>query len=49
MATLEAVLQQGPENGDHLAGLDQLRRVILLDGIPANNEGMVSARTDCTL
>lgn len=41
MTHLEPFLQQGPTGGDHVAGLEELRRVILLDGIPANSDGMV--------
>lgn len=42
MAHLELLLQKGPPDGDHLAGLEELRRIILLDGIPANSDGMVN-------
>ena len=42
MAQIDALLQQGPLNGDHIAGLDELRRIVLLDGIPSNSDGMVS-------
>jgi cell cycle arrest protein BUB2 len=42
MTHLDAFLQHGPVHGHHVTGLDELRRVILLDGIPANSEGMVS-------
>lgn len=38
---LETFLQRGPPNGDHIAGLEELRRVILLDSVPANSDGMV--------
>lgn len=41
MAELDTFLQNGPINGDQVAGLEELRRVILLDGIPSNSEGMV--------
>ncbi|KAF2164132.1 hypothetical protein M409DRAFT_56841 [Zasmidium cellare ATCC 36951] len=44
MAHLELLLQKGPPDGDHLAGLEELRRIILLDGIPANNDGMSELR-----
>lgn len=42
MTHLESLLQKGPPDGDHLAGLEDLRRIVLLDGIPANHDGMVS-------
>jgi len=42
MTHLDLFLQKGPPNGDVVAGLDELRRVILLDGIPSNSDGMVS-------
>jgi cell cycle arrest protein BUB2 len=42
MTHLDAFLQHGPVHGHPVTGLDELRRVILLDGIPANSEGMVS-------
>lgn len=41
MTHLESLLQRGPPDGDHLAGLEELRRIVLLDGIPANHDGMV--------
>ena len=41
MTHLDLFLQKGPPNGDLSTGLDELRRVILLDGIPANSDGMV--------
>ena len=41
MESLDIILQHGPADNDHIAGLDKLRNKILLDGIPANNEGMV--------
>jgi len=44
MTHLDLFLQKGPPNGDVVAGLDELRRVILLDGIPSNSDGMVSSR-----
>ncbi|GIZ43651.1 hypothetical protein CKM354_000686800 [Cercospora kikuchii] len=44
MTHLDVFLQQGPVGGDHVAGLEELRRVILLDGIPANSEGMSELR-----
>ena len=42
MSHLDLFLTKGPPDGDTTAGLDELRRVILLDGIPSNNDGMVS-------
>ena len=41
MTHLDLFLQKGPPDGDHVAGLEELRRVVLLDGIPANADGMV--------
>jgi len=41
MTHLDLFLQKGPPNGDVVAGLEELRRVVLLDGIPSNNDGMV--------
>jgi hypothetical protein len=41
MTHLDSFLQRGPVDGNHVAGLEELRRIILLDGIPANSEGMV--------
>jgi len=41
MTHLDLFLQKGPPDGDLSTGLDELRRVILLDGIPANSDGMV--------
>jgi cell cycle arrest protein BUB2 len=41
MASLDSFLQNGPVDGDRGAGLEELRKVVLLDGIPANGEGMV--------
>lgn len=38
---LQLFLQNGPPNGDLVAGLDEIRRVVLLDGIPSNSDGMV--------
>lgn len=43
MTHLDLFLQKGPANGDLTAGLEELRRTILLDGIPSNNDGMVSS------
>lgn len=42
MAHMELFVQKGPPNGNLVAGLDELRRVVLLDGIPSNSDGMVS-------
>ncbi|KXT04973.1 hypothetical protein AC578_10299 [Pseudocercospora eumusae] len=44
MTHLDQFLSKGPDNGDHIAGLDELRRVILLDGVPANSDGMSELR-----
>ena len=41
MTHFDLYLQKGPVNGDAVAGLDELRRIVLLDGIPSNNDGMV--------
>ena len=41
MTHLDLFLQKGPANGDPVAGLEELRRVVLLDGIPSNSDGMV--------
>ena len=45
MTHLDLFLQKGPPDGHHSAGLEELRRVVLLDGIPANSDGMVSERS----
>ncbi|KAK4897355.1 CDC16 protein [Elasticomyces elasticus] len=37
-------LEKGPLNGDLSTGLDELRRAILLDGIPSNSDGMSELR-----
>jgi cell cycle arrest protein BUB2 len=42
MAHLDLLLQRGPQNGDVVGGLDEIRRTVLLDGIPANSDGTVS-------
>ena len=42
MTHLDLFLQKGPTNGDVVAGLEELRRIVLLDGIPSNSDGMVS-------
>jgi len=44
MTHLDALLQRGPLNGDPVTGLDELRRVVLLDGIPSNSDGMSELR-----
>ncbi|TKA28140.1 hypothetical protein B0A50_04111 [Salinomyces thailandicus] len=41
---LQLFLQNGPPNGDLVAGLDEIRRVVLLDGIPSNSDGMSELR-----
>lgn len=41
MSELDVFVQRGPTDGDTAAGLDELRRAILLDGIPSNSDGMV--------
>jgi len=38
-----AQLLQNPPRGDLAKGLEQLRWTVLADGIPSNNDGMVSA------
>lgn len=42
MTDLDLALQKGPQNGDVAGGLDELRQIVLQDGIPANSDGMVS-------
>ena len=42
MTHLDLLLQLGPQNGDVEGGLDEIRRTVLLDGVPANNDGTVS-------
>lgn len=42
MAHLDLFLQRGPQNGDVEASLEELRRIVLTDGIPANSDGTVS-------
>lgn len=44
MTNLDLLLQKGPVNGDLTTGLDELRHAVLLDGIPSNSDGMVSAQ-----
>jgi len=46
MTHLELLLQKGPPNGELEAGLDELRRTVLLDGIPSTSDGMVRRRVD---
>jgi cell cycle arrest protein BUB2 len=43
MAHLDLFLQRGPQNGDVEASLEELRRIVLTDGIPANIDGTVSS------
>jgi hypothetical protein len=42
MTNLDAFLLKGPPSGNIEGGLDELRYLILTQGIPANSEGMVS-------
>jgi cell cycle arrest protein BUB2 len=42
MTHLDLLLQRGPQHGDVVGGLDEIRRTVLLDGIPANSDGTVS-------
>ncbi|KAF2858707.1 TBC-domain-containing protein, partial [Piedraia hortae CBS 480.64] len=44
MTHLDLFLQRGPPNGDLAAGLEELRRAVLLDGIPSNSDGMSELR-----
>lgn len=44
MTHLDLFLQKGPPNGDQITGLEELRRVVLLDGIPSNADGMSELR-----
>ncbi|KXL46529.1 hypothetical protein M433DRAFT_74335 [Acidomyces richmondensis BFW] len=44
MTHLDLFLAKGPPNGDVVAGLDELRRTVLLDGIPSNSDGMSELR-----
>lgn len=41
MTNLDLFLQKGPQGGDVTASLEELRQIVLLDGIPANNDGTV--------
>lgn len=41
MTHLDLFLQKGPSNGIVVPGLEELRRIVLLDGIPSNSDGMV--------
>ena len=41
MTHLDLFLQKGPSNGDIVGGLEELRRIVLLDGIPSTSDGMV--------
>jgi cell cycle arrest protein BUB2 len=45
MAHLDLFLQRGPQNGDVEVSLEELRRIVLTDGIPANPDGTVSFST----
>lgn len=38
----EQLLRKGPQNGDVVAALDELRHKIVADGIPSNSDGMVN-------
>jgi hypothetical protein len=42
MTHLDLLLQRGPQHGDVEGGLDEIRRTVLLDGVPANSDGTVS-------
>jgi cell cycle arrest protein BUB2 len=42
MTHLDLLLQRGPQYGDVEGGLDEIRRTVLLDGVPANSDGTVS-------
>jgi len=42
MTTLDALLLKGPAAGDVVQGLEQLRETVLSNGIPSNNDGLVS-------
>ncbi|GAB7332620.1 hypothetical protein MBLNU13_g04387t1 [Cladosporium sp. NU13] len=44
MTHLDLLLQRGPQNGDVEGGLDEIRRTVLLDGIPANSDGTSDLR-----
>jgi hypothetical protein len=41
MTNLDVLLLKGPTGGDPEEGLNELRYTILMQGIPANSEGMV--------
>lgn len=41
-STYEQLLRKGPQNGDVVAALDELRYKIVADGIPSNGDGMVN-------
>lgn len=45
MTHLDLFVQRGRPDGDTVAGLEELRRAILLDGIPSNSDGMVRPPT----
>ncbi|TLD14758.1 TBC-domain-containing protein [Venturia nashicola] len=40
----ELLLRKGPQNGDVVAALDELRHKIVADGIPSNSDGMSELR-----
>ncbi|KAK5109776.1 hypothetical protein LTR62_006508 [Meristemomyces frigidus] len=44
MTNIDLFLTKGPPNTDLPAGLEELRRVVLLDGIPTNTDGMSDLR-----
>jgi len=44
MAELDLVLRRGPPHGDITTGLDELRSIVLQDGISANSDGMSELR-----
>ena len=44
MSHVDLFLQRGPTNGSLIAGLEDLRRTVLLDGIPSNADGMSELR-----
>ncbi|KAM0712266.1 hypothetical protein Q7P37_011360 [Cladosporium fusiforme] len=44
MSHLDLFLQRGPQDGDVQGGLEELRRIVLNDGIPANSDGTSDLR-----
>lgn len=48
MTHLDLFLQKGPLSGNVVPGLEELRRIVLLDGIPSNNDGMVRPHVSST-